>query len=81
MSEWLGKPRIKKEDMTKIFQEFPHATEWFVNERKTRLVTILDPDEGQRFFAALKKKYQKVNPFIIEEVARKAILAWIEANE
>ncbi|MFQ5978482.1 MAG: hypothetical protein ACE5OZ_10180 [Candidatus Heimdallarchaeota archaeon] len=81
MSEWLGKPRIKKEEMTKIFQDFPHATRWFVNERKARILTILEADEAQRFFATVKLKFKTINPFVIEEVAKQAILSWIEANE
>jgi hypothetical protein len=81
VSEWLGKPRIKKNDMAKIFQEFPQATRWFVNERKARILTILEPEESERFFAAMKKKYGKINPFVVEKAAKEALLAWVEANE
>ncbi len=81
MSEWLGKPRINKEEMTKIFQEFPLATKWFIDEKKSRITTILEPKEAERFFSAVKENYGKINPFVIEDAAKKAILKWIDEKE
>lgn len=82
MSEWLGKPRIDKEDIEKyqpsFVENFPTIAKYFVDAQKLHLTIVFDYDFRDKFVEKVKKKYGNATPKTLHEAAEEAIKNWIE---
>ena len=82
MSEWLGRPKIKKEDIKKyqptFVENFPTLAKYFEDNQKLRVTLILDYDFADEFMAVVKKKYDKVTPTTIHLAADEALKKWVQ---
>ena len=82
MSEWLGRPRIKKEDIEKyqptFVENFPTLTKYFEDNQKLRITLVLDYDFGDQFVEVVKKKYGKLTPTTIHLAADEALKKWVK---
>ena len=82
MSEWLGRPRIRKEDIEKyqptLVENFPTLTKYFEDNQKLRITLVLDYDFGDKFIELVKKKYGKATPATIHLAADEALKNWVK---
>jgi len=82
MSEWLGRPRIREEDIKKyqptLVENFPTLTKYFVDNQKLRVTIVLDYDFGDEFVEVVKKKYGKVTPTTIHQAVDEALKKWVK---
>lgn len=82
MSEWLGKPRIMKEDIEEyqpsLVKNFPTLTKFFEDNQKLRITSVLDYDFGDEFLEAVRKKFKKVTAMTIHLAADEALKKWVE---
>lgn len=85
MSEWLGKSKIKKEDLDKDFPSlnkfFPMLGKFYVENQHLRIVLPLDDDIAEKFKATLIKKFGKVTPTTVRRGAFEAISDWIDRSK
>lgn len=84
MSEWLGKPRIDKEDIEKsipsYIKYFPMLTRYYVDNQKMRINLSLPYEKGDVFKSAIIKTYGSFNPTNVRKAAMEAITNWIETH-
>jgi hypothetical protein len=84
MCEWLAKPRITDEDVTKslptIGEFFPLLTRYFANDQKMRVVTVLSYETADKFAQAVTKTYGSFGPANIHKAADEALEQWIEKH-
>ena len=82
MSEWLGRPRIKKEDIKKyqptFVANFPTLAKYFEDNQKLRITLVLDYDFADQFLELVKKKYKKATPTTIHLAAEEALKKWVQ---
>ncbi len=84
MSEWLGKPEITEEDISRnqpnLAEFFPMLTRYYMDDGKMRLIYVLPHEERARFAAAVKKKYGTFSPTNMRKAMGEALDAWIKSN-
>lgn len=82
MSEWLGRPKIRKEDIKKyqptFVENFPTLAKYFVDNQKVRITLVLDYDFADKFLELVKKKYKKATPTTIHLAAEEALKKWVQ---
>ncbi|MHA1265972.1 MAG: hypothetical protein ACTSRS_12140 [Candidatus Helarchaeota archaeon] len=82
MSEWLGRPRIRKEDIQKyqptFVENFPTLAKYFEDNQKIRITLVLDYEFGDKFIELVKNKYGKATPSTIHLAADEALKKWVE---
>ncbi|NVM04271.1 MAG: hypothetical protein HWN67_18230 [Candidatus Helarchaeota archaeon] len=82
MSQWLGLPKIKKEDIEKwqptFVENFPVLAKYFVDDQKLRVTIVMEYDMADKFIAKIKKKYKKAVPSTIHKAALEAIEDWLK---
>ena len=85
MSEWLGRPRLKKEDIEKwqpsLVKHYPTLTRYFVDTQKLRMTLVLEHEDADKFIAAVKKKYKKMTPANAQKALMEALNAWVEKSK
>jgi hypothetical protein len=78
MAEFLGKPKVKLEEIAESFRIRPMTSQYYINEKKARLMLTMDYDLSDKFFAAVTKKFGRVNIFTVEKAAKEAVEKWIK---
>ncbi|RLG50807.1 MAG: hypothetical protein DRN96_06790 [Thermoproteota archaeon] len=81
MAEYLGYPRLKREDITSPFLRESLLGEALVKTRMGRVVVIFDHIEYQRFLSAVKAKYGSISHRNVNEAAKAAIMEWVKRVE
>jgi hypothetical protein len=85
MSEWLGKSRIEKEDLDRVFPSlnryFPMLGNFYVENQRMRIVLPLDYEMAEEFKTVLLKKHGKITPITVREAALEAISDWIAKSK
>lgn len=76
MSKYLGKPRVKKEDMPTFWHEHENIVKYFVDADKPRVVVILPHNQYEEFEAAVLKRFGSTSFSKIQQAATEAILRW-----
>ena len=81
MSEWLGKPRITKEDIIKsqpsMEEFFPSLVKYYVENQKYRVVVPFERENYELFKKAVIEEYGKFTPNETKEAIEEAILLWV----
>ena len=84
MSEWLGRPRLRKEDIEKwqpsLVKHYPTLTRYFVDTQKLRLTLVLEHEDADKFIAAVKKKYGKMTPSNAQKALREAVKLFLASS-
>jgi hypothetical protein len=78
-SEWLAYPHLKVEDIKHDF--FEHSTflaQSLVDNRKGRVILVMDHDLYQDFLSAVRKKFGNMNASSVNKAALDAVKAWTE---
>lgn len=76
MSKYLGKPKVKKEDIPTFFHEYENVVKYFVDADKPRVVVILSHDQFEEFETAVLKRFGSISFSKIQQAATEAILRW-----
>ncbi|NVM53379.1 MAG: hypothetical protein HWN66_06710 [Candidatus Helarchaeota archaeon] len=80
MAEWLGKPRVKKEDITQYFQKFPKYCQYFEDSPKVRVHIIIPTEYVEKFRKAVIKKYGNFSAGNSNKALQEVALKWIDEN-
>jgi len=79
--EWPGFPGLKLEHVAhEYFQLNKFTAISMVENLKARIIIKLDQEEIRDFLAAVAKKKGETSSMKVEEAAREAIKAWMEAE-
>ncbi|MHA1767994.1 MAG: hypothetical protein ACTSVK_17240 [Promethearchaeota archaeon] len=82
MSEWLGKPKIREEDIEEyqpmLPKYFPALTKYFVDNQKFRINLMLEYDFATEFKTVIKKIYGDVTPQSIRKASLEALENWVK---
>lgn len=81
MAEFLGKPRITKEDISGYMQDQSIIVEYFVDEMKPKIHLSVDYDLWADFERALAKKYGKFSPLNVRRAALEALQEWVQRHK
>ncbi|NVM04894.1 MAG: hypothetical protein HWN67_21415 [Candidatus Helarchaeota archaeon] len=85
MSEWLGKPRVSKEDIDEyqpsLVKSFPSLIKYYEDNQKFRLTLIFDHPLFDSFKKIVEKKYKKFTRFEADKAIMEAIEEWISKNK
>ena len=85
MAEWLGYPKLKKEDIEKLSPYFTrfqkHEAEEFVRIRMGRVVVLFDHEFYQEFLDAVRKRYGDIAHHHVNGAALEAIKEWVQKNK
>jgi len=84
MSEWLGKPKIREEDIEEyqpmLPKYFPALTKYFVDNLKFKIHINLEHDFAEKFKKVVEKLYGDVTPLNVRKAATAAFEKWVEDN-
>lgn len=80
MAEFLGKPRVTKEDISSYMRDQSLLVEYFVDEMKPKIHLSVDHETWADFERALEKRYGKFSPSNVQKAAREALEEWIQRN-
>lgn len=78
MSEWLGKPKVRPEELPEYWRRRPGAVRHFVDNQKPRLYLTLELEDYMKFEQAVQKRYGSTSVFKIAEAGVEAIKKWSE---
>ena len=82
MSEWLGKPKLSREDIAEyqpsMEELFPLLVRYFVDDQKFRMTAVLSYDIFESFKNEVIEKYGKFTSKEINEALEEAIKKWID---
>ena len=85
MSEWLGKPRVSKEDIEEyqpsFVKMFPNLVKYYVENLKFRMTITFEHPLFDAFKEIVEKKYDKFTRFVAEKAIIEAIEEWINKNK
>ncbi len=78
-SEWLAYPRLKIEEVEgDFFKHSQYLAQSLVDNRKGRVILVIDHDMYQSFLGAVKKKFGNINASNVNKAAIDAVKAWVE---
>lgn len=81
MSEWLGKPKPRLEDIQathpSLVKDFRSIAEFFPEDQKFRVTLTLDHDEMEKFREAVEKKFGGFTADTAREAVRQAVRNWL----
>ena len=80
MAEWLGKPKLKKEDLSAYFQKFPMYCRYFEDTLKPRIHVLIPTEYLEKFKKAVEKKYGNFSASNANRAIEEAALKWIDEN-
>jgi hypothetical protein len=80
MAEFLGKPKIKKEDISSYMRNQKIIVEYFLDEMKPKIHFTVEPEVFSSLEKALIKKYGKFSPSLVRKAAYEALKEWIDRN-
>ena len=84
MSEWLGRTRITRDDISKdmpsMVEYFPMLTQFYIDDQKMRIVLPLPYKTGDEFKAKVVKTYGTFNPTNVRKAVSEAIDYWIKSH-
>lgn len=82
MSEWLGKPKPRLEDIQathpSLVKDFRSIAEFFPEDQKFRVTLTLDYDELDTFRAKVEKKFGGFTADTAREAVRQAVRNWLK---
>jgi hypothetical protein len=81
MSEWLGKSRIEKEDLSKWMLEYPYfgsLARWFLDVNKVHVELVLPDDIVEKLERKMTKKYGSVSAGNLRRACLDAIKEYAE---
>ena len=81
MAEYLGYPRLRREDITSPFLRESLLGEALVKTRMGRVIVVFDHSEYQRFLNAVRLKYGSISYRSVNEAAKAAIMEWVRRVE
>jgi len=77
--QWPGYPHLRSEDVeTDTIQQNRYVTASLVNNRKGRIVLLMDNDFFQKFLDAVSKRKGDISARHVNEAAVEAFKNWIE---
>ncbi len=77
--QWPGYPHLQLEDVeTETIQQNRYVAASLVNNRKGRIVLLMDKDFFQKFLDAVSKRKGDISARHVNEAAVEAIKNWIE---
>jgi hypothetical protein len=76
MAEYLGKPRVKKEDLPPLWHEHTNVVKYFTDIDKPRVIVVLSHNEFEEFEAAVLKRFGSTSFSKIQQAATEAIVRW-----
>jgi hypothetical protein len=81
MSEWLGKPRPRLEDVKathpSLVKDFPTIAAFFPEDQKFRVTLLLDHDELEAFRAKVEKEFGEFTADTAREATGRAVRKWL----
>lgn len=81
MSEWLGKPKPRLEDVKathpSLVKDFPSIAAFFPEDQKFRVTVTLDHDELEVFREKVKKAFGEFTAETARQAAAEAVRAWL----
>ena len=80
MAEFLGKPRIKKEDISEYMQAQKTIVEYFLNEMKPRMHFVMEYETFEKLEKAITKKFGFFSAENVQKAGKEALKEWIEKN-
>lgn len=84
MAEWLGKPRITEEDISKVQPSlpkyFPMLTRYLVEDQLMRLVLVLPWDKADKFKETVTKVYGSFSAMNVQKAGFEALDQWLAKN-
>ncbi len=84
MAEWLGKPRITKDDIEKVqpglAKYFPMLTRYFIDDQKMRVTVVFPHNKADKFKKAVTKAYGSFCATNVEKAGIEALDQWIEKH-
>jgi len=80
MSEWLGYPDLKKDDIETGYIKDRSYAENFVSVRNGRVIVVMDSDSYQKFLAAVRRRFGDIAHHHVNEAALRALKEWTERN-
>ena len=81
MSEWLGKPRIEKEDLSKWMLEhayFGSMARWFLDVNKVHVDLILPDEVVKKLEEKMTEKYGSISAGNLRRICIDAIKEFTE---
>ena len=80
MAEFLGKPRIKKEDISEYMRNQETIVEYFLNEMKPRMHFIMEHETFEKLEKVIVKKFGFFSAENVRKAGQEALKEWIERN-
>jgi hypothetical protein len=81
MAEYLGKPRVKSEDLVTSLRNAPMFTRYFEQNHLARVYLIIPSDLLKRFQEAVTKRYGAFSAGKAKTAVEEAVRKWIEDVE
>jgi hypothetical protein len=81
MSEWLGKPRIEKEDLSKWLLDSPYfgsVSRWFLDVNKVNVHLIIPDEIVEKLEEKMTEKYGSVSAGNLRRICLDAIKEFAE---
>lgn len=80
MSEWLGKPRLRREDVgathPSLVKDFPTIADYFVEDQKPRVQITLEPEFHEQFKKKVEEKYGEYTADTARSAVAEAVRQW-----
>jgi len=78
MSEWLGKSKLKREDLPAAFKKLPSYTKYYEESQMARVCLTIPPEILDDFQNSVTKRFGKFSPGNAKKAAEEALKMWIE---
>ena len=80
MAEFLGKPGIKREDISEYMRDQDTIVEYFLNEMKPRMHFVMEHETFAKLEKAIEKKFGFFSAENVKKAGQEALKEWIEKN-
>jgi len=81
MSEWLGKPKLKREDLPTAFKKLPSYSKYYAESQMARVCIIIPHQILDEFQKAVTKRYGRCSAGNTRRAAEEALRMWIKASK
>ena len=78
MSEWLGKPKLKREDLPTYFRNLPSYGKYYEESQMARICIVIPSDVLDEFQRAVTQRYGRFSAGNAKRAVEEAIRVWIK---
>jgi len=79
MSEWLGKPKLKREDLPTAFKKLPSYSKYYEESQMARVCLVIPHEILEDFQKAITKRYGRFSAGNAKRAAEEALRTWIKS--